>query len=108
MPDLTTHAVLEHIFMFRGLPKQTIDALAELAHRRHFEKGALIFSQGDPGDALYGIASGKIRILTSDDNGHEVFLNLLGPGDTFGEIALLDGLERTASAVAAAVSGLPR
>lgn len=106
MPDLTTHAVLEHIFMFRGLPAQTIDALAELAHRRHFDKGALIFSQGDPGDALYGIASGKVRILTSDDKGHEVFLNLLGPGDTFGEIALLDGLERTASAVAVEPSTL--
>lgn len=100
MPNLTTRAVLEHIFMFRGLPERTIDALAELAHRRNFGKDELVFSQGDPGDALYGIASGKIRILTSDDKGHEVFLNLLGPGDTFGEIAMLDGLQRTASAVA--------
>jgi len=106
MPDLTTHAVLEHNFMFRGLPASTIDALAALAHRRAFEKNALIFAQGDPGDALYGIASGRIRISTADDAGHEVFLNVLGPGDTFGEIAMLDGLQRTASAVAIASATL--
>ena len=100
MSDLTTHAVLQHNFMFRGLPAATIDALASLAHRRVFETNALIFSQGDPGDALYGIASGRVRISTADDAGHEVFLNVLGPGDTFGEIAMLDGLHRTASAVA--------
>jgi CRP-like cAMP-binding protein len=100
MQDLTTHSVLEHNFIFRGLPLQTIDALAALAHRRSFEKGALIFAQGDTGDALYGIASGRVRISSADDAGHEVFLNVLGPGDTFGEIAMIDGLQRTASAVA--------
>jgi len=100
MADLTTHAVLEHNFMFRGLPPHTIDALAELARRRSYRKGVQIFAQGDPGDALYGIASGRIRIVTADDSGHEVFLNVLGPGETFGEIAMLDGLQRTASAIA--------
>ena len=106
MSDLTTHAVLEHNFMFRGLPGRTIDELATLAHRRSFQKGSMIFSQGDEGDALYGIASGRVRISTSDDKGHEVFLNVLGPGDTFGEIALLDGLERTAGAMAVESSTL--
>lgn len=100
MPDLTTDAVLRHNFMFRGLPEQTIEALSGLARRRSFKKGQIVFSQGDEGDALYGIASGRIRISTADDKGHEVFLNVLGPGDTFGEIAMLDGLQRTASALA--------
>jgi CRP-like cAMP-binding protein len=100
MPDLTTHAVLEHNFMFHGLPERTLDALTDLAHRRSYEKGAMIFSQGDAGDALYGIASGKVRICAADDKGHEVFLNILGPGETFGEIAMIDGLQRTASAIA--------
>jgi len=99
MSDLTTYAVLEHNFLFRGLPKTAIDTLAELAHRRAFDKGAMIFSQGDEGDALYGVAAGRVRIFTADEKGHEVSLNVLGPGDTFGEIALLDGLPRTASAV---------
>ena len=100
MPDLKTEAVLKHNFLFRGLCDATIAALAGLAHRERFSKGSLIFSQGDPGDALYGVASGRIRIYTADDRGHEVFLNELGPGETFGEIALLDGLARTASAMA--------
>jgi len=106
MPDLTTRAILEHNFLFRGLPDSTINAVANLAHRRAYEKASLIFSQGEDGDALYGVASGQVRIYSSDDKGHEVFLNLLGPGDTFGEIALLDGLPRTASAVATARSNL--
>ncbi len=106
MADLTTRAVLEHNFLFRGLSGRTIDSLADLAHRRRFEKGAMIFAQGDTGDALYGIASGQVRILTSGTSGREVTLNILGPGDTFGEIALLDGLERTATAVAVQASTL--
>lgn len=106
MPDLTTRAVLEHNFMFCGVPGSTLDALAVLAHRRMFDKGSTIFCQGDEGNALFGVASGRVRIYTADDTGHEVFLNILGPGDTFGEIALLDGLPRTASAVAAEHSTL--
>lgn len=106
MPDLTTRAILEHNFLFRGLPDASIHAIANLAHRHAIEKGALVFSQGDEGDALYGVASGQIRIYTADEKGHEVFLNILGPGDTFGEIALLDGLPRTASAVTTARSTL--
>lgn len=100
MPDIRTQAILKHNFLFRGLPDETIDKLADLAHRERFAKGQLIFAQGTPGDSLYGIASGRVRIFTADDKGHEIFLNELGPGQTFGEIALLDGLQRTASAVA--------
>ena len=100
MAEFSTRAVLEHNFLFRGLPDRTIDSMARLAHRQRFEKGALIFARGDRGDALYGIASGQVRIFTSDQYGHEVILNVLGPGEAFGEIALLDGLERTAGALA--------
>lgn len=106
MPDIRTQAILKHNFLFRGLPDETIDMLADLAHREHFAKGQLVFAQGESGDSLYGVASGRVRIFTSDDNGHEIFLNELGPGQTFGEIALLDGLERTASAVAIAATRL--
>lgn len=100
MTDVTTLAILEHNFLFRGLPPATLEALAALAHSHVFEKGKLIFAQGDKGDALYGITSGRVRIFTADDKGHEVILNVLRPGEAFGEIALLDGLPRTASALA--------
>ena len=106
MSDLTTHAVLEHNFLFFGLPDTTIDALAALARRTVYGPDSLVFSQGDDADALYGIASGQVRIFTADNKGHEMFLNVLGPGETFGEIALLDGLPRTASAVTTATTTL--
>ena len=106
MADLTNRAILEHNFLFHGLPASSIDAIADLAHRKTFEKDVLVFNQGDDGDALFGIASGQVRIYSSDQKGHEVFLNILGSGDTFGEIALLDGLPRTASALTTARSTL--
>ncbi|NIL93033.1 MAG: cyclic nucleotide-binding domain-containing protein [Woeseiaceae bacterium] len=106
MSDLPIAAILSHNFLFEGLPDSIIDEIASLAHRSRLSKGTLIFCQGDDGDALYGIASGRVRIFTADGEGHEVFLNVLGPGDTFGEIALLDGLPRTASAIAVTPSVL--
>lgn len=97
---LTTKAVLERNYLLRGLPETTISRLAALATRRVYEKDAVVFSQGDEGDTLYGVASGRVRISASDIDGREVFLNIMEPGDTFGEIAVMDGLPRTAGATA--------
>lgn len=99
MSKLTTHTVLQHNFLFCGLPDKTLDALASVAHRNAYQKNSLIFSQGDDGNALYGVVRGQVRTFTADDKGHEVFLNVLSPGDTFGEVSVLDGLPRTASAM---------
>jgi CRP/FNR family transcriptional regulator, cyclic AMP receptor protein len=66
----------------------------------------VIFSQSDPGDSLFGVVTGRVRISTSSAAGREVFLNIMEPGDTFGEIALLDGRPRTATASAMATSDL--
>ena len=57
-------------------------------------------AQGDVGDALFGVASGRVRISASGAAGQEVFLNIMEPGDTFGESAVMDGLPRTAGATA--------
>lgn len=93
-------AVLARNFLFRGLPGELIDRVAALAVRRSFGKEEVIFSQGDEGDALYGVASGRVRITAAGPEGREVFLNIMEPGDTFGEIAVIDGQPRTAGAVA--------
>lgn len=74
--------------------------------QRAYRAGELVFSQGDPGDALHAIVRGKVRISAGDSDGREVFFNLLGAGDTFGEIALLDGGARTATATAVVASEL--
>jgi CRP/FNR family cyclic AMP-dependent transcriptional regulator len=103
---LAANTILERNRLFRGLSAATIHQIASLSVRRPYAMGAIIFSQGDPGDALYGIVTGKVRISASAADGKEMFLNIMEPGDTFGEIALLDGYPRTATASATAPSEL--
>src|SRR5215470_15193319 len=93
-------AVLQKNFLFRGLPDSALDRIAALATRRSYPKGSVIFSQGEPGDALFGVIAGQVRISASGAAGQEVFLNIMEPGDTFGEVAVMDGLPRTAGAFA--------
>ena len=95
---LTARTILERTRLFRGLPQATIGQISALATRRSYGTGAIVFSQADPGDALYGVVTGKILISASSPDGREIFLNIMEPGDTFGEIALLDGRHRTATA----------
>jgi CRP/FNR family cyclic AMP-dependent transcriptional regulator len=103
---ISAHTLLERNRLFRGLPGPTIAQLAMLSVRRSYAEGSVIFSQGDPGDALYGVVTGKVRISANAPDGKEMFLNIMEPGDTFGEIALLDGNPRTATASATALSEL--
>jgi CRP-like cAMP-binding protein len=106
MTTLAGKMMLERSPLFRGLSPAAMRRLASLATQRRFNAGEVVFSQGDPGDALYGVVSGKIRISAGAIDGREISLNVMEPGDTFGEIALLDGGERTASATADLTSEL--
>ena len=99
---ITAKTVIERNRLFRGLPAATIERIADLAVRRQYEDGAVVFVRGDPGDSLCGVVTGRVRISTSGPGGKEVFLNIMEPGDAFGEIALLDGKPRTATATALA------
>lgn len=91
---------------FSGFDAATIARLAGLCRTRNLTAGETLFTKGDEGDALYGIRRGQIRIETGTKSGEVLTLNLLGPGDLFGEIALFDGHERTADAVATEASEL--
>jgi CRP-like cAMP-binding protein len=99
---LNAKTIIERNGLFRGLPQKTIDRVAALATRRSYDEGAIIFMRGDPGDSLCGVVTGRVRISASRAGGKEVFLNIMEPGDAFGEIALLDGSPRTATATAMA------
>lgn len=94
--------------LFRDLADEVIGKIAELAVTRELAAGQMLFSKGDPGDALYGVISGRIRISAGAPSGKEVVLNTIEAGQVFGEIALLDGQPRTADAVAAVNSELMR
>jgi len=92
--------MLQRSPLFRGLAPATLERVAALATQRHYREGEIVCSQGEPGDALFAVVTGRIRISTGAADGREIFLNIMEPGDTFGEIALLDGGTRTATAVA--------
>jgi CRP/FNR family transcriptional regulator, cyclic AMP receptor protein len=92
--------------LFRTLPEQTVAQITALASRRAYPADAVVFLRGDPGDALYGVVTGRVRISASAAGGKEVFLNIMEPGDAFGEIALLDGEPRTAAATTLAPTEL--
>jgi CRP-like cAMP-binding protein len=106
MTTLAGKIMLQRSPLFRGLAPPALERIAELAGQRSYRAGEIVFSQGDPGDALYAVVTGKIRISAGAADGREIFLNIMEPGDTFGEIALLDGGSRTASATATMPSEL--
>lgn len=85
---------------FAGLGDEVIEAIAVLCVLRRLDAGETLFLKGDPGDALYAVRRGQIRIATGSASGRRLTFNLLGPGDIFGEVALLDGRSRTADAIA--------
>jgi CRP-like cAMP-binding protein len=98
--------LLRGSFIFRDLAPELLTRLAALSQILRVPKGALLFQQGDEGDALYAVVEGLIRISVSGQGGRELIIGLFEPGDVLGEIALLDGLPRTANAEAAEDSTL--
>jgi CRP/FNR family cyclic AMP-dependent transcriptional regulator len=92
--------------LFAGLGEDAIGSIAGLCTRRQLDAGEVLFQKGDKGDALYGVRRGRIRIETGTAGGGRLTLNMLGPGDLFGEIALFDGQPRTADAISAEPSEL--
>jgi CRP/FNR family cyclic AMP-dependent transcriptional regulator len=91
---------LKHLALFAELTGAEIAALSKDFASRHFHQGDMIFLQGDPGQMLYLIESGRVRIYVQDDSGQETSVIFYGTGDIFGELAVIDGLPRSASAVA--------
>lgn len=92
--------MIESSSLFKGLPGGILDKIAKLRVRRRLAPGDVLFRKGDPGDALYGVMAGRLRIHANAVDGRDALLNIMGPGDVFGEIALIDGLPRTADATA--------
>ena len=93
-------ASLAAIPFFGGLDPDALERLAASMRSRRFRRGEVIFHIGDPGDALFVIVSGEVKISLPSETGDEAILATLRPGDVFGELALLDGAPRSASASA--------
>ena len=98
-PDELARFLRADLF-FGAFSEEILLGIAASSVSRHLQPGDTLFRKGDAGDALFAIRHGSIEIGFAGASGKQVTLNLLGPGTVFGEIAMLDGRERTADAVA--------
>lgn len=97
---MTNVDMLRKVSLFADLSDQELEVLAGSLGKRTFAKGMIIFHKGGLGQTLYIIESGKVRIFVLSESGQEITVNIYGPGEVFGEFSLLDGLPRSAGAVA--------
>ncbi len=93
-------AILSQHFLLKHLSDADLQRLAQLATTRSYNANEVVFLKGDPGTAMMAVLSGRVRICSYSPDGREVILNVIQPGEVFGEIAIIDGGERTADAFA--------
>ena len=93
-------ALLAQHFLLAQLDEAALDTLLAVASERSFTNGQVIFQKGDPGTSMMAVLGGRVRISAYSEDGREIILNMVDPGQLFGEIALLDGKERSADATA--------
>jgi CRP/FNR family transcriptional regulator, cyclic AMP receptor protein len=100
-PDPLAHDALAACRLFAGLDERTLDLLTAALRSRRYRRDEVIFHVDDPGDSLFVVVNGSVKITLSADDGTEpAILTTIGRGGFFGELALLDGAPRSATAVA--------
>lgn len=93
-------SLLQNIPMFAGLPNVQLEQLSRMAIHRKVTRNTTIVRAGDSTDSLFVIMSGRAKVLNRDTEGREVILTVLGAGECFGEMALIDGSPRSADVIA--------
>ena len=99
-PVFDKRAILRAHPLFGKLGPDAIDRLASYSRSKTVTAGTTIFERGDPGDCLFAVCAGTIKISNRSSEGKDAVFNLINAGEIFGEVALLDGHERTADAQA--------
>jgi len=98
--------LLRTVPLFSELSEPDITSLGRLASRRRYPKDTVVFFENEEGDFFFIIVDGRIKVTILGDDGREIILSMLGPGDFFGEMALLDNEPRSATAIAVEESEL--
>lgn len=94
------YSFLRNVPIFADLEEKELDKIAKLGTRQKYKRGNVVVLEKESGASLFVIVSGKVKVVRTDEEGREVILSMFGPGEFFGEMALLDGMARSASVVA--------
>jgi len=98
---MTIAEELKKFPLFKSVELNELEALASMMQQQSFPQGAVLFEKDQPGDAMYLIRTGRIRVFLRDPQGNEITFRHFGPGQVVGEFALIDDKPRSASAEAA-------
>ena len=93
--------ILANVALFRELSASARDTMATILKCRTFSRGDLLFSEGEPGEGIWILNRGSVRLVKSDSEGRERLLKIVRPGEVFAEIVLFDGGDYPATALAA-------
>jgi CRP-like cAMP-binding protein len=97
---VSAEATLQKVPLFSQLGPADLQRVLELARERAYPKNSVILFEDDPGDALYVVKDGQVKVVLIGEDGREVILSVLGPGEFFGEMALIDDEPRSAHVIA--------
>lgn len=98
-PAHVSTLLLHNVPLFAMLPESQLALLTSVVSRRSFPRGSTIIAAGEMTDSLFVVISGRLKVLMSDDEGREVILAILGAGEYFGEMGLIDDSPRSASVI---------
>ena len=97
MATTVSTAVLKTVPLFASFPEEQLRMLTTMITRKSAPRSTTIMAGGDPTDSLYIVLSGRLKVMMSDSEGKEVILTILGPGEFFGEMGLIDDEPRSAT-----------
>lgn len=100
LPILQIADFLGSVTLFRGMGRDALLHFAEVTREKRYPKGSVIVFADDPGDSLYVVRTGRVKVVLLGDDGREVILGVLGPGEHFGELSLIDDQPRSAHVIA--------
>jgi CRP/FNR family cyclic AMP-dependent transcriptional regulator len=103
---VNTADFLATVPLFRSLAPAEISAFSQLVREKTFPKGSVILFEDDPGDSLFIVREGRVKVVLVAEDGREVILGILGVGEHFGELSLIDDQPRSAHVVAMEESAL--